>query len=79
MEPVINHKVVRFIATVMGMTCEVVATLEDSANLETGDAISVTSIDSILCREDNQLILTKSLSTKEFYNLVLSARSLKTL
>lgn len=68
--PIINRAVIRIPFTLAGQACRVVASVEDSVNLLTGDCIYLCSIESIIVEEDGQSLAPSTLSEAEFRKLV---------
>lgn len=79
MEPIILRNVVHIPFDLAGQRCRVEATVECSMNLLTGDAIEMTSIDSIIVEEDGQSLATSTLNIAEFLSLVRAIQGKQTL
>lgn len=68
--PTITRTVIRIKHELAGQACRVVASVEDSVNLMTGDSIYLCSIESIIVEEDGQSLAPSTLSEQEFRKLV---------
>lgn len=66
----ITRSLIRIKHDLAGQACRIVASIEDSVNLSTGDSIFLCSIESIIVEEDGQSLAPSTLSEQEFRRLV---------
>lgn len=71
----IVRSTVRIPFTLAGQACRIEASVEDSINLQTGDAIFLCSVNSIIVEEDGQSMAPATLSAAEFRSLLVAIRN----
>lgn len=75
MNPIITRSVVHLPFTLAYQPCRIEASVEESFNLITGDAITLCSVNSIIVEEDGQSMAPATLSHAEFRSLIAAIRN----